>query len=51
MKSAFPVGTTIPPHKHGGAAVTANVVQGRVVSEMVCDDETQGPIIHSAGES
>lgn len=50
-KSTFPVGTAIPPHKHGGAAVVANVVQGHVLNQMVCDGETHGPIIHSAWES
>ena len=51
VKSTFPVGTAIPPHKHGGAAVTANVIQGRVLNQMVCDGETHEPITHGAGES
>ena len=51
VKSTFLVGAAIPPHKHGGAAVIANVIQGCVLNQMVCDGETHGPIIHSAGES
>lgn len=51
VKSTFPVSTAIPPHKHGGAVVTANVIQGRVLNQMVCDGETHESIIHGAGES
>ena len=40
-----------PPHKHGGAAVIGNVVQGHVLNQMVCDGEIHGLIIHSAGDS
>ena len=51
VKSTFPVGTAIPPHKHGGAAVTATVVHGRVLNQMICDGETHETIIHGAGDS
>ncbi|KAJ9615061.1 hypothetical protein H2200_001135 [Cladophialophora chaetospira] len=51
VKSTFPVGTAIPPHRHGGAAVTATVSQGSILNQMVCDGATPGPVIHSAGES
>lgn len=51
VKSIFPVGAAIPPHKHGGAAVTATVVRGRVLNQMVCDGESYGPVIHGTGES
>jgi len=51
VKSTFPVNAAVPPHRHGGAAVTANVIQGRILNQMICGDETHGPVIHSAGES
>jgi len=51
IKSTFPPNAALPPHKHGGAAVIANVIQGRILNQMICDGETHGPVVHSAGES
>ena len=48
IKSTFPVNAAIPPHRHGGAAVIGNVVQGRVLNQMVCDAKTSDSFIDRA---
>lgn len=51
LRVTAPVGSATPPHKHGGAAVVANMVSGRVVSQMICEGEDSEPKIYSAGET
>jgi hypothetical protein len=51
LKVTAPVGSATPPHKHGGAAVVANMVKGRMLNQMVCDEESHGPVIHAEGDS
>ncbi|KAJ9604168.1 hypothetical protein H2200_011002 [Cladophialophora chaetospira] len=51
LKVTAPVGSATPPHKHGGAAVVANMVKGRMLNQMVCDGESHGAKIHSEGDS
>jgi quercetin dioxygenase-like cupin family protein len=51
LKVTAPVGAATPPHRHGGAAVVANMVKGRMLNQMVCDGQSHGPKIYSEGES
>ena len=51
LKVTAPVGCATPPHKHGGAAVVANMVKGRMLNQMVCDGESHGAVVHSEGDS
>jgi len=52
LKVTAPVGSATPPHKHGGAAVVANMIKGRMLNQMECDgEESHGPKIHSEGDS
>lgn len=50
------VNSATPPHNHGGAAVLATMIKGKMLNQMVCPDhdpqsQGTGPQIHSAGES
>ena len=51
LKVTAPVGSATAPHRHGGAAVVATLIRGRVLNQMVCDGENHGPMIHSEGDS
>lgn len=51
-----PVGSATPPHTHGGAAIVATMIKGKMLNQMVCpdhdpDSQGSGAIVHSAGES
>lgn len=50
LKVTAPVNSATPPHKHGGAAVVAVMVRGRMLNEMECDGKGDGPKVYSEGE-
>jgi quercetin dioxygenase-like cupin family protein len=50
------VNAATPPHTHGGAAIVATMIKGKMLNQMVCPDEDpssqgSGPKVYSAGES
>lgn len=52
LKVTSPPNAATPPHTHGGAAVSATVIEGRVLNQMVCaDGHVIGPKIYERGES
>lgn len=51
LKVKAPVNAATPPHSHGGAAVTATMIRGRMLNQMVCGDDVDGPRIYDAGET
>ncbi|KAK4498748.1 hypothetical protein PRZ48_009258 [Zasmidium cellare] len=52
LKVTSPVNAATPPHTHGGAAVSATVIQGRVLNQMICaDGYVVGPKVYEKGES
>ena len=50
LRVIAPVNSATPAHKHGGAAVVATMIRGRMLNQMVCDGESDGPKIHSEGD-
>lgn len=50
-KVTFPVGCATPPHRHGGAAVVATVIKGKVLNQVVCDGQESQAEIYSEGDS
>ncbi|KAK3068667.1 hypothetical protein LTR53_013581 [Teratosphaeriaceae sp. CCFEE 6253] len=51
LKVTAPRNAATPPHTHGGSAVSATVIQGRVLNQMVCGAYTIGPKVYEKGES
>ncbi|OQV05510.1 hypothetical protein CLAIMM_10237 [Cladophialophora immunda] len=56
LKVTAPVNAATPPHTHGGAAVVATMIKGKMLNQMVCPDhdpnsQGTGPKIYSVGES
>lgn len=57
VRTTVPVNAAAPPHTHGGGALVATMLKGKMLNQMVCPDdhdpETQGsgPKIYSAGET
>ncbi len=51
LKVTAPLNAATPPHTHGGSAVAATVIQGRVLNQMVCDGHSSGPKIYEKGDS
>ncbi|KIW87808.1 uncharacterized protein Z519_11392 [Cladophialophora bantiana CBS 173.52] len=50
LKVTSPINSATPPHKHGGAAVVATLIRGRMLNQMECDGKNDGPKVHSEGE-
>lgn len=50
LKVTAPANAATPPHRHGGAAVVAVMVQGSMLNQMECNGEHEGPKIYSKGE-
>lgn len=51
-----PVNAATPPHTHGGAAVVATLIRGKMLNQMVCphDDpngQGSGPKVYKAGDT
>lgn len=51
-----PVNAATPPHTHGGAAIVATMIRGKMLNQMVCpnhdpDSQGTGPKVYSVGES
>jgi quercetin dioxygenase-like cupin family protein len=56
LRVLAPPHAATPPHTHGGAAVAATMIRGRMINQMVCphheaSSQGTGPQLHSAGES
>lgn len=56
LKVTAPVNSATPPHTHGGAAINATMVRGKMLNQMVCphhDPESQGTgaKVYSVGDS
>jgi quercetin dioxygenase-like cupin family protein len=56
MKVTAPVNAATPPHTHGGGAIVATMIKGKMLNQMVCpehdpDSQGTGPKIYSVGES
>lgn len=48
----MPINGATPPHRHGGAAVAATVIQGRILNQMICPDgHVEGPSVYEKGDS
>ena len=39
----MPVNAASPPHRHGGAAVSATVIKGHVLNQTICDEGGKVP--------
>lgn len=53
LKVRMPVNAATPPHRHGGAAVTATIIKGTMINQMECgdpDDDGKAKI-YKAGDS
>lgn len=55
LRVTAPVNAATPPHTHGGGAIVATVIKGKVLNQMVCPDhdpESQGsgPKVYGVGE-
>ncbi|KAK5047504.1 hypothetical protein LTR84_006601 [Exophiala bonariae] len=51
-----PVNAATPPHTHGGGAIVATMIRGKMLNQMVCphhdpDSQGTGPKVYSVGES
>lgn len=56
LKVNAPANSATPPHTHGGGAVAATMIRGRMVNQMICphhepDSQGTGVEILGAGES
>ncbi|KIW58252.1 hypothetical protein PV05_02791 [Exophiala xenobiotica] len=56
VKVTAPVNAATPPHTHGGGAIVATMIRGKMLNQMVCpnhdpDSQGSGPKIYAAGES
>lgn len=56
LKVVVPVNGSTPPHTHGGAAIQATMVRGKMLNQMVCphhepDSQGTGPKIFDVGDS
>ena len=56
LRVTAPAHAATPPHTHGGAAVVATMIRGRMINQMVCPEhdassQGTGPKIVTAGET
>lgn len=56
LRVTAPANAATPPHTHGGAAIVATMIKGKMLNQMVCPDhdpESQGtgPKVYSAGDT
>lgn len=56
LKVTAPVNAATPPHTHGGGAIAATMIKGKMLNQMVCPDhdpESQGsgPKVYGPGET
>ena len=56
LKVTCPPNSVTPPHYHGGSVVTATMIRGKTLNQMVCPDhdpqsQGTGPLIMGEGDS
>lgn len=56
LRVTAPVNAATPPHSHGGAAIVATMIRGKMLNQMVCpdhdpDSQGSGPKVYSVGDT